>query len=159
MKTLSKLLILHLLTACLFAGPARPGTLDFVQEDGQTFSGTLKGDEWLHWVSLPNDYVAIFNPQSKNYEYAVITLINGKNYLKSSGVKVDEKLHKLQPEKLSQNIPIIDTASLSTLHKEAKGNYNKNALKRVNTPKYNKKALDTKSTQWKEILKEENPPK
>jgi len=160
MRRVCIFLLLLLLSPYLFGVSAFPGTLSFTQHDGQQFKGKLKGDEWLHWISLPNDYVAIFNPESKNYEYALIKTENSLKHLVSSGIKVDEKLHKLQPKKLSETIPQLDLSTLSTLHREPRVKHHQRPrIKETNSSSYKNKTLKTKSTQWKEILKEENPPK
>jgi len=155
MRPLYIFILLSLLPFCLFSAPAFPGTLSFSQNDGEQFKGKLKGDEWLHWISLANDYVALYNPTSKNYEYAQIKTVDGKNQLVPSGLKVDERLHKLQPLKLSRSVAPLDSIRLSKLYREPKAQHTqKSHIKKSN---YKNKSLKTKSTQWKEVLKEENP--
>ena len=34
----------------LYSVPAYQGAIKFKQNDGSTFSGKLKGDEWFNWV-------------------------------------------------------------------------------------------------------------
>ncbi len=102
---------LLLFGSSLLGVSAFPGALSFTQKDGTQFTGTLKGDEWLNWISLPNDYVALFNKKSKNYEYAVIKTENGESRLSTSGLKVDEQLHKAQPNKLAKTCLLYTSPS------------------------------------------------
>ena len=155
MRSLYSFLLLSLSPFLLFGAPAFPGILSFSQNDGEQFEGKLKGDEWLHWISLANDYIALYNPASKNYEYARIKTVDGKDKLVTSGLKVDERLHKLQPLKLAKSIAPLNSIRLSKLYREPKAQHiQKNHIKKSN---YKNKSLNTKSTQWKEVLKEKNP--
>lgn len=138
----------------LFAVSAFPGIITFTQHDGSTFQGNLKGDEWFNYVSLPNEYLAVYNKTTKNYEYALVK----EDRLTPSGIVVDEQLHKENPGELRKRIPKIDLASIAKLRSDAQ-------QKRPhftqqddhNKSHYKHKVLKTKSTQWKEILKEKDP--
>jgi len=157
MKRLSALIGLLLLPLSLYCVSAFPGVLTFTQNDGGQFKGTLRGDEWLNYVSLPNDYVAIYNKDSKNYEYALIEVKDGKSSLVTSGQKVDEALHLNNPQELQKTIPPLDISILSKLDRKSREDIfsHTDHKKDHNKSNYKHKVLKTKSTQWKEILKEE----
>jgi len=146
----------------LLAVSAFPGELSFTQKDGSSFKGHLVGDEWLNYVSLENNYVAIFNKENNNYEYAIIEVKDGKSHLVSSGIKVEDALHLNAPEELAKTISPLNRQSLSDL--EPRSNMKKftsshNKMDHNKTIHRSKKVLNTKSTQWKEVLKEKNPSK
>lgn len=157
----SLLLSLLLFITPSFCVSAFPGVLTFTQNDGGQFKGNLRGDEWLNYVSLPNDYVAIYNKDSKNYEYALIQVSEGKSSLVSSGQKVDESLHLNNPKELQKTIPPLDISLLSKLDRKSREDmFTHNEHKKDhNKSNYKHKVLKTKSTQWKEILKEKDLPK
>ena len=157
-----KLLITFILSInYLFAVSAFPGELSFTQYDGSKFQGHLVGDEWLNYVSLENDYVAIFNKDTKDYEYAVIEVVDGKNTLVTSKQKVQESLHLNNPQELAKTISPLNLSALSTLDRTANRKHfeKDHGHKDKNTSKINKKILNTKSTQWKEVLKQKSPSK
>jgi len=161
MKLTLILSTLCMLSSLSFGVSAFPGELTFTQSDGESFQGRLKGDEWLNYVSLPNDYVAVYNKEAKNYEYALIKTEDGKNILIPSGQKVSESLHLNKPKELAKTIPPLNTSALSQLYRKSRKDIfaEKKVTKDHNKSQYKHKVLKTKSTQWKEVLKEENPPK
>jgi len=68
-----KLLILSLITSSLLlAAPAFYDKKEFELSNGETFSGHLKGDEYLNWIESDEGEILLFNRQSKHYEYAEI---------------------------------------------------------------------------------------
>ena len=69
MKIVS-LLLLTLLT--LYAAPAFGGKRLLKQSDGSSFYGYIKGDEYLHFVQTEDGEILIFNPKTKNFDYAII---------------------------------------------------------------------------------------
>jgi len=160
MKSLFILLTLILFSNPCFCVSAFPGELTFTQNDGDQFKGNLRGDEWLNYVSLPNDYVALYNKDSKNYEYALIQVKDGKSSLVTSGQKVDEKLHLNDPKELEKTIPPLDISMLSKLDRKSREDVftHDEHKKEHNKSNYKHKVLKTKSTQWKEILKEKDLP-
>jgi hypothetical protein len=89
---MKNILILTLLTTYLYSSAAIGGDSDFVQEDGSTFQGKLKGDEWFNWIEDKDENILIYNKKTKNYEYAMLKSSNGKLDLTTSGVKVGSKL-------------------------------------------------------------------
>jgi hypothetical protein len=84
---------------------------------------------------------------------------DGKSHLVSSGKKVEESLHLNTPKVLAKTIPPLNAKALSALHRQANRKEFRphTTAKDKNTSKKNKKILNTKSTQWKEVLKEKNP--
>jgi hypothetical protein len=87
-----KKLIMSLIVAVssLIAVPAFDGERSFKQSNGQTFTGSVKGDEWLHWIETKNGAVVIYNNNSKDYEYATIREIDGQEVLVASGRKLGQ---------------------------------------------------------------------
>ena len=83
-----KLGLLAVMIVSLFAAPALQKEFDFKQDDGTTFKGKLKGDEWFNWVETNEGYVAKYNKQSKNYEYMILKKADGIPMLEFSNVKV-----------------------------------------------------------------------
>ena len=76
------------MTSMGFAAPAYQGEITFKQQDGSTFSGHLKGDEYFSWIEDKQGHMIKYNAYSKNYELAVLTEKNGTVDLVPSGVKV-----------------------------------------------------------------------
>ena len=71
---MTKPLFLMITTAIvLFAAPAFERNRTFVQPDGTTFTGKVRGDEFLHWIEAADGSVLVYNPETKRYETAVIT--------------------------------------------------------------------------------------
>ncbi|MDB2562082.1 hypothetical protein N9X61_00610 [Sulfurimonas sp.] len=82
---MKKLIVLCVSTLSLFAIMAKPGNIELKNNDGTTFTGEHKGDEWFDWKHTKDNYVVGYNRQSKNYEYMII---NENNELELSNVKV-----------------------------------------------------------------------
>lgn len=81
------LLITLLSAAVLFAAPAFERKRTFTQPDGSTFTGTLKGDEYLHWIETENGEILVYDKAAKQYEEAIVT----PETLKGSGRIYREK--------------------------------------------------------------------
>ncbi|MGG3725973.1 M6 family metalloprotease domain-containing protein [Bacillus wiedmannii] len=71
-----------------FAAPAYDGVVNMKQPSGESFEGTLHGDEWFHWVSTKNGDV-LLQDQKGYWNYAELT----SDELKSTGkkYKIDKK--------------------------------------------------------------------
>ena len=82
-----KLILLIGATVSIYAGPAYKGELEFKQADGKIFNGHIKGDEWLSWVESGDGAIIKYNLKSKNYEYAKIDNVDGKEKLVPSSIK------------------------------------------------------------------------
>ncbi len=67
------LLMAILLASVLFAAPAFERKRVFTQPDGSTFTGTFKGDEYLHWIETENGEILVYDKTAKQYEEAVVT--------------------------------------------------------------------------------------
>lgn len=78
----------------LYSAPAFKGSIKFKHNDGSTFSGKLKGDEWFNWIEDDQGDIIQYNKKSKNYEYGVIKEINGTLDLVPSNIKVGNKPKK-----------------------------------------------------------------
>ena len=91
------------MTSLAYAVPAFKGEITFVQADGTTFKGHIKGDEHFHWSELKNKSVVVFNKKSKNYEYAKVGRdAEGKESLMASGMKA--KAGKVNPYRLDRKV-------------------------------------------------------
>jgi hypothetical protein len=107
---MKKIVLIALLITASYAVPAYKGSVTFTQKDGSKFKGTLKGDEWFHWVQDTHGNAIKYNKQSKNYEYGKIEETQGRIDLVPSGTKVTTELGSL-----TQDISIIDPATLSKI--------------------------------------------
>lgn len=85
---MKKLLLLAIVMTFGFSVPAYEGEIEFRQQDGMTFKGKLKGDEWFSWIEDKNKNIIKYNKHSKNYEYAKLIEIKGVTELLPSGIKV-----------------------------------------------------------------------
>lgn len=106
-----------MVAAVLFAAPALQKETDFRQDDGSTFKGHLKGDEWFNWVQTDDGYVVQYNEESKNYEYMVVESENNLTKLKFSNIKVTTPLHGAPPRKLPEHIRKISPGELGKIWK------------------------------------------
>ncbi|MGA9523529.1 MAG: hypothetical protein WBV82_18855, partial [Myxococcaceae bacterium] len=70
------------------AEPAVPESRTFTQPDGTVITGTLRGDEWLSWYRTSDGKLFIRNPQTKAFEYAVLSERNGQRSLVSVNQRV-----------------------------------------------------------------------
>lgn len=86
-----KLILFVSMITMVFSVPAFKGDIKFKQNDGSTFSGKLKGDEWFNWVEDKHGDIIKYNKKSKNYEYAMIKEVNGTLDLVPSSIKVGNK--------------------------------------------------------------------
>ena len=146
-------LILLLISTLLIGAPALPGKRTFTQSNGQHFNGELQGDEWLHWVKLPHDFIAVFNKESKNYEYAKVTDIKGKTPLQPSGILVNPALHENNPQELTKQVSPISIDTLRSLHQQRKAQLQPLVRKQ---PHDTRQKTPTKSKMWEEILKKKD---
>ncbi len=95
MKTL---LLSILLFTLAFSAPALQRERTYIQEDGETFFATLKGDEHLHWIEDEHENIIKYNAQTQNYDYAEIS----KNELKASGERYSH--HKKQLRGVAKSV-------------------------------------------------------
>jgi hypothetical protein len=103
---MKKIILLAIFTSSLYSSMALDEKSDFIQKDGSTFKGNLKGDEWFNWVEDEKENILIYNKKTKNYEYAMLKTSNGKLRLTTSGVKEGSKLRpsstKIDKKELSK---------------------------------------------------------
>ena len=85
------IILITILSSMGFSAQAFQGEITFKQEDGTTFKGHLKGDEWFSWVENKQTQVIKYNSQSKNYEYGKIADVNGTLDLVPNGLKVNNE--------------------------------------------------------------------
>ena len=55
-----------------YSAPAMPFLRTFTQSDGTTFKARAKGDEYLHYIKTKEGDILLYNPKTKNYDYAII---------------------------------------------------------------------------------------
>ena len=101
-----KIILFLSMITWLYSVPAYQGSIKFKQNDGSTFSGKLKGDEWFNWVEDEQGDIIKYNKKSKNYEYAVVKESNGKLDLVPSNVKVGDQVERSGLEKIDKEILI-----------------------------------------------------
>lgn len=107
------ILALIIISTVVLAVPALKGEKSFMQADGSTFNGYIKGDEWFHWIEDKQGNIIRYNKQSRNYEYGVLKIVKGELNLMPSGVKVftqmkktsiNQSLQKIQLEQIDKDI-------------------------------------------------------
>ena len=89
---MNKLFLMVLITVIGFSASAYKGDIEFKQENGSSFNGNLKGDEWFNWIEDKDGNIIKYNNSSKNYEYAEFKDIDGVTQLLPSGIAVGEPL-------------------------------------------------------------------
>lgn len=80
----------------------------FKQKDGSSFSGRPCGEAYFNYIELENGYIALYNQESKQYEYALVK--NG--VLRPSGIPVSS-------DGTPKNIPKISEQTLKQLEADA----------------------------------------
>ncbi|MCD6654358.1 MAG: hypothetical protein LT067_06275 [Sulfurovum sp.] len=93
---MKKLILFIGMLTFAFCVPAFQGPMEFKQNDGSTFQGKLKGDEWFNWVEDQEGNIIKYNKESNNYEYGTIQEKNGTLDLIPSGIKVGNKPAKTE---------------------------------------------------------------
>ena len=86
--------------------------IEFTQPDGQKLTGYVRGDEYLNWIKLTDGSIVIYNPKSRQYEYAIIE----NNELRSSNIKVN----KTKVNRTSSQINSLQENELFKLRKKKK---------------------------------------
>ena len=66
------ILLLSLLFSISYSAPAFSAKRVFTQNDGKTFEGYVKGDEYLHYIQTLNGDILKFNHKLKSYTKAII---------------------------------------------------------------------------------------
>lgn len=116
---MKKLIIFASLITFAFSVPAFEGPIEFKQNDGSTFKGKLKGDEWFNWIEDKEGDIIKYNKESKDYEYGTIQEKNGTLDLIPSGIKVGNKPAKTESPDSNISDPLkIDKALLEKIWKQ-----------------------------------------
>lgn len=127
---MKKLTIFASIITFVFCVPAFQGPVEFKQNDGSTFQGTLKGDEWFNWIEDKEGRIVKYNNSSKNYEYAKAEEKNGTLDLIPSGIKVGNKPAKTESPDSNISDPLkIDKALLEKIWKQKREKAYKYKLK------------------------------
>ena len=101
MKWITKITLLTLVTvATLNAVEAYQGDITFTQNDGTTFVGKLKGDEYFHWIEDKHGNLIVYNKKSQRYELGKVVEKEGKLELEATGVP----LKRVQKRSLSATL-------------------------------------------------------
>ncbi len=108
------LIIFILIFTNLLSAPAYNAKRVFKQSDGTTFEARACGNHHLNWIEDENGEILKYNPETKDYEYAVI---EGSN-LKASGKRYKKQDAKLAPSKRA--VKKIEKNELSNLMKKRK---------------------------------------
>jgi hypothetical protein len=66
------LLFFGLLSSLVFAAPAFNKEKRFYNQDGGSFLGTPQGNHHLNWIKTQDGAIVVYNPETKNFEYATI---------------------------------------------------------------------------------------
>ena len=110
---MKKIFLICLMGISLFGVPAYQGEKEFTQNDGKSFKGYLKGDEYFSWIQTKTGHTAKYNRNSRNYEYMILS---AEDNLLFSSIKVNSS-------NLRSNVPgeikIISTEQLGKLWKKA----------------------------------------
>ena len=67
------ILLLILILSSGFAAPAFNKTKKFYNNDGSFFYGVAAGNQHLNWIQAEDGSIVVFNSQSKDFEYAIVT--------------------------------------------------------------------------------------
>ncbi len=59
-------------SSVLNAAPAMPFERSFSQNDGSRFKAHAVGDEYLHYIETKSGDILVYNPKTKNYEFATV---------------------------------------------------------------------------------------
>lgn len=94
------LLLLMFTMGEVFAIPALEIEREYTQPDQSAFVGTLKGDEYFSWVDLGAGLIAIYNAETKYFEYGVA---DATDLLVASGVPVKQEKHQSFVDSLLSN--------------------------------------------------------
>lgn len=97
----------------LYAAPALPFERTFIQNDGDSFKAHAVGDEYLHYIETKSGAILLYNPKTKNYEYATVK----GNRLAPSGLPYKKRV--MQSSIARTNTPTISKKELQRLRQIA----------------------------------------
>lgn len=118
-------IIATLCYSSLYSAPAFSKHRNFVQQDGKTFAGEIKGDEYLNWIEADDGSILLYNKESKQYEYALIE----RDRLAPSGEGYREE--NTSATRSSLRKPRLEKSSLYQLWKSKRNA----AIQRLHTPR------------------------
>jgi M6 family metalloprotease-like protein len=95
MKKLLSFICFLMITFSMFAVPAYPGLINFIQPDGSELEIYLKGDEKVKWAETHDGYSILFNKDGF-YEYA---MLDENSNMVPSGVRANSENSRAQTEK------------------------------------------------------------
>lgn len=117
MKIVFAIVFLILFTEYSVAVAAYQEEISFKQNNGDTFKGYIKGDEWFHWVEDKQGNIIVYNQQTKNYEYGILKKVKDVYELVPSGVTIDKTNNASQAKISNTAIKHIDKKELNRIWK------------------------------------------
>tara|TARA_B100000787_G_C16048092_1_gene229965 strand:- start:253 stop:630 length:378 start_codon:yes stop_codon:yes gene_type:complete len=118
--------VLILFSSNVLAVSAAPGDRPFVQSNGVSFLGELKGDRWFNWIEDDLGRVIQYNSVTSNYEYTLLNNNNGLLSLSLSGILAADNTPLKANHSALTEIGIIDRTKLSIIAKRSREEVNKN---------------------------------
>lgn len=89
----------------LFGAPAFTLERTYTQSDGTTFKAKPQGDEYIHFLKTEDGAILVYNPQTKNFEYAIVEedrlIPSGVAYRKNS-TNANKSAPRVTPPKITQ---------------------------------------------------------
>ena len=110
------LLVLFATFATLFAAPAFQKGHTYTQSDGTTFQAKPQGDEYLHFLKTKEGAILLYNPATKNFDYAKIE----NDQLVPSGIPYMPKNTKLRKSAVRSPQPTITLQELQKVYMKSK---------------------------------------
>ena len=105
------IVIISILLSSLHAAPAYNAKRVFKQADGEEFTARARGNHHLNWIEDENGEILKYNPETNNYEYAVVK----DTQLKASGYRYKKQNMKKSISKNKRDVEKIDRKTLNEL--------------------------------------------
>jgi len=105
-----------LFTTSLLAAPALGIWHTYTQSDGTTFTAKPQGNEYLHFLKTKEGAILLYNPKTKNFDYATVQ----NDRLTPSNIPYMPKEKKLRKSASFSNKPTLTPKQLEELYKKAK---------------------------------------
>ena len=113
MKWIAKVTLLTLATvATLNAVEAYQGEITFTQNDGTTFLGHLKGDEYFHWIEDKHGNLIVYNKKKQRYELGQVIEKEGQLDLNTTGIAVSSTQNKSFSAGINEGTAKVNSAVL-----------------------------------------------
>ncbi len=113
---MKSIFVLLTVFATLFAAPALDKERTLIQSEGTTFKAKAYGDEYLHFFKTKNGDILVYNPKTKNYDYAEIK----NDRLAPSGIAYKPQNTKSRKSVAKAKTPTITNEQLRKLYIKAK---------------------------------------